>query len=140
MGRRRELQLAGPNTVGILVVVVKWRHADSGAFFSQIQPAWFLGRQRRGREPHSLLRTAWISLVLMPMEEYETVRGMPQKGGFGEIFIVRKKKDGPTGPTFVLKRARLAKMSEQEKWRLHSEVSILDTAAIGSHAAPTAPL
>ena len=75
----------------------------------------------------------------MPMEEYETVRGMPQKGGFGEIFIVRKKKDGPTGPTFVLKRARLAKMSEQEKWRLHNEVSILETAAIGSHSAPTAP-
>jgi hypothetical protein len=35
----------------------------------------------------------------MPMEEYETVRGMPQKGGFGEIFIVRKKKDAPKGPS-----------------------------------------
>ena len=70
------------------------------------------------------------------MDDYETVRGMPQKGGFGEIFIVRKKNGGSKGPTFVLKRARLAKMSEQEKWRLHNEVSSLETAARGRISAP----
>ena len=63
----------------------------------------------------------------MGMEEYETVRKLPQKGGFGEIFIVRKKAEsggGKGSPTFILKRARLAKMSDEDKWRLHNEVEV----------------
>ena len=43
------------------------------------------------------------------MEAYETVRKLPQKGGFGEIYVVRKKADGKGSPTFIMKRARLAK-------------------------------
>ena len=43
------------------------------------------------------------------MEAYETVRKLPQKGGFGEIYVVRKKSDGKGSPTFIMKRARLAK-------------------------------
>ena len=82
-------------------------------------------RTRAGREnPSSLFRKGpagggvgaaqWGSAPPPPtmgMEEYETVRKLPQKGGFGEIFIVRKKAEsggGKGSPTFILKRARLA--------------------------------
>ena len=58
------------------------------------------------------------------MDQYETVRGLPQKGGFGEIFIVRKKADKKAGPTYVMKRARLAKCSDEDKQRLHNEVTV----------------
>ena len=45
------------------------------------------------------------------MDAYEVVRKLPQKGAFGEIFVVRKKEGEKDRPTFIMKRARLAKMS-----------------------------
>ena len=54
-------------------------------------------------------RSAQDGEVAPAMEAYETVRKLPQKGGFGEIYVVRKKSDGKGSPTFIMKRARLAK-------------------------------
>eukprot|EP01047_Picozoa_sp_COSAG01_P020095 COSAG01_NODE_1136_length_11548_cov_30.375404_7_plen_109_part_00 len=61
------------------------------------------------------------------MENYTTVRKLPKKGGFGEIFLVRHKGGaggGGGGDTYILKRSRLTKLSPEETAQLHNEVHI----------------
>ena len=57
------------------------------------------------------------------MENYEIVRRVTSKGAFGEIFVVKHKKEGK-GNQYVMKRAKMTKMNEGERARLAAEVHI----------------
>ena len=67
------------------------------------------GRQGRQSPPFRAVPTAAAA-----MEKYEIVRRVTSKGAFGEIFVVKHKHEGAGGNQYVLKRARLTKMSEQD--------------------------
>eukprot|EP01052_Picozoa_sp_SAG31_P019687 SAG31_NODE_1446_length_8318_cov_8.573914_12_plen_118_part_00 len=58
------------------------------------------------------------------MDRYEIVRRVTSKGAFGEIFVVKHRHEGLGSNQYVLKRARLTKMSEAERARLAAEVHI----------------